>query len=134
MHYVHTLRRSKIADAQQLVMLSWPHLTVLALQLPPIPPAPAAVAPCPRRQLLFYVAHAGGSGDPEVACFARPLGEEAPSSWLPVGSVAAAGPPDAALAGGASAAAAATGSARGVCTPFGMVTACTAAAAAASPP
>lgn len=69
----------------------WPLLMVTALQLPAIPPAPAAVAPCPRRQLLCYVAHTAGSGDPEAVLFARAAGssEAASSSWLQVGCVAA---------------------------------------------
>ena len=63
---------------------------VTALQLPAVPPAPAAVAPCPRRQLLCYVAHTSGSGDPEATLFARAAGNEAASgSWLQVGCVAA---------------------------------------------
>lgn len=65
-------------------------LVVAALRLPAVPPAPAAVAPCPRRQLLLYVAHTSGSGDPEATLFARAAGKEAASgSWLQVGRVAA---------------------------------------------
>ena len=65
-------------------------LVAAALRLPAVPPAPAAVAPCPRRQLLLYVAHTSGSGDPEATLFARAAGTEAASgSWLQVGRVAA---------------------------------------------
>ena len=65
-------------------------LVAAALRLPAVPPAPAAVAPCPRRQLLLYVAHTSGSGDPEATLFARAAGKEAASgSWLQVGRVAA---------------------------------------------
>ena len=68
----------------------WPLLMATALKLPAVPPAPAAVAPCPRRQLLTYVGHTSGSGDPEAVLFARAAGNEAAtSSWLQVGCIAA---------------------------------------------
>lgn len=68
----------------------WSLLMVTALKLPAVPPAPAAVAPCPRRQLLCYVAHTSGSGDPEATLFARDASNEATGGgWLQVGCVAA---------------------------------------------
>jgi glutaredoxin-related protein len=50
-------------------------------------------APCPRRQLLGYVAHVGGGGGQGMQVYARSRTDE--TAWLLVGSVAA-GSPDAA--------------------------------------
>ena len=57
-------------------------------------PAPSAVAPCPRRQLLTYVAHTAGGGATGAAVYARPVvgsssTDEAGAEWQLVGRVAA---------------------------------------------
>jgi len=57
------------------------------------PPVPEAQSPCPRDQLLFYLAHVGGNGDAEAAVLARPV-SSSPSDvdgdeWYKVGTVAA---------------------------------------------
>ena len=48
-------------------------------------------APCPRRQLLSYVAHVGGGGATGMRVYARSKEDES-CAWLTVGSVAAGSP------------------------------------------
>ena len=62
-------------------------IVLAAVALAPAP-VPAARAPCPRRQLLAYVAHVGGGGANGADVFARPLEGEG-TTWCRVGRLAA---------------------------------------------
>ena len=50
-------------------------------------PQSSQVDPCPRRQLLFYLGHVGGNGDPNAKVYARL--PAASSDWMEVGFVSA---------------------------------------------
>ena len=54
-----------------------------------VTPAPMCRAPCPRRQLLSYVAHVGGGGGAGAAVFAKARGST--DEWCLTGRVAAGG-------------------------------------------